>query len=264
MTELHNTSPLVVLTDPSIQEALKLLQKAFSQRRTLILAGNCRSEYLGRASSTLGWGDRLVIAKADRSILVHRPAGYEPVNWQPPGCLLQTEIADRSELLIKAIRSQPREILSIFFRNINFIAICSLVDKAQFALHVTEEQMRKAIQIEPTLVEEGFLPRSFEEDFGESGFTDILGEDSRGNTVVIEIKRNPVGRDAVLQLNRYVEAIRRQIDREIRGIVVAPKLRRNAQKLLAALNLEFKPLSLEKCFDVLSMQKDRRISEFLG
>ncbi|NIA11896.1 MAG: DUF91 domain-containing protein, partial [Nitrospiraceae bacterium] len=50
----------------------------------LIVVGCCSVEYSGRARSTLGLGERIVIVKPDSSVLVHQRAGRELVNWKPP------------------------------------------------------------------------------------------------------------------------------------------------------------------------------------
>ena len=69
-----------VLVNPTLLEAESLIKKTFAQRSTLIVSGNCSVKYVGRASSTLEPGERMLIVKADGALLVHRPVGYEPVN----------------------------------------------------------------------------------------------------------------------------------------------------------------------------------------
>ncbi len=51
-------------------------------------------------------------------------------------------------------------------------------------------------------------------------------------------------------------------EREVRGVLVAPELARGAQKLLATLGLEFKPLSPQACSEVLRRRKGRQLTEF--
>lgn len=89
-----NNNKLSVLVEPTLAEAKMLIEKAFVQRRTLIVAGNCKVDYVGRASSKLELGERLLIIKADGSLLVHRPTGYEPVNWQPSGSIFHAQLKD--------------------------------------------------------------------------------------------------------------------------------------------------------------------------
>ncbi len=64
--------------------------------------------YDGRASSTLELGERILIIKSDGSLLVHRPVGYEPVNWQPAGSVFHVQVKD-DELEVHGVRQKPRE-----------------------------------------------------------------------------------------------------------------------------------------------------------
>ena len=51
-------------------------------------------------------------------------------------------------------------------------------------------------------------------------------------------------------------------NRKIRGILVAPKLARGAQSLLASLGLEFKSLSPEKCAEILKQKSETPLTNF--
>lgn len=255
---------LTVNVEPSVPEAAQILGKALRSRQLVLIVGECRVDYEGRASSTLERGERLVIVKQDGSLMIHRPTGYEPVNWQPPKCLMSVSTEEPSLLTVNASRSQPRETVSIEFCRVSLIAHGELEDEGEFSLHVTEEQMKEAILIAPDLVEAGLRPLEEEKSLGEAGFTDILAEDSLGNLVVVEIKRVPASRDAAAQLARYLETLRKKINRPIRGILVAPELRKNAQPLLSSLNLEFVKLAPERCFGILRSRRDMKLSQFMS
>ena len=254
---------LSVRINPTLIDAAETLEKAFRARRLVLLIGNCRVDYEGRASSTLDWGERITMVKRDGSVLVHRPTGYEPVNWQPPKCLMSVRLEDGA-LVVSAIRQQPKEAVSIEFREISLTATGDLTDVGEFALHVTEEQMKQAILTAPDLLEPDLKPLEEEKSLGEAGFTDIMAEDKNGNLVIIEIKRVAASKDAVMQLQRYLDTLRKRINRPIRGLVVAPELRRNAQPLLESLKLEFVRLAPEKCFKVLKNKRDAKLSQFLS
>lgn len=247
---------------PSLREAAEILEKTFRARDFALIIGNCRVDYEGRASSTLEWGERITIVKEDGSILVHRPTGYEPVNWQPPKCLVKVSLNEVG-LVVSATRSQPREKVSIEFKDILLTATGTLSDSAEFALHVTEEQMKQAILVAPNLVESGLKPLQQEKSLGDAGFTDIFAEDEGGKLVVVEIKRNAATKDAVMQLERYLENLRNHFDRPLRGIVAAPEIRKSARPLLESLKLEFVKVAPEKCFSVLKSRKDMKLSQFL-
>jgi hypothetical protein len=253
---------LSVKVKPTLAEAAEILEKAFRGRNLALIIGTCRVDYEGRASSTLESGERILLVKEDGSVLVHRPTGYEPVNWQPPKCLMTVRSEDGG-LVVTASRPQPREIVSIEFSEISLAAAGNLVDSGEFALHVTELQMKQAILIAPDLVESGLKPIEQEKSLGEAGFTDIFAEDKNGNLVVVEIKRNAATKDAVVQLQRYLDTLRKRINRPIRGIIAAPELRKSAQPMLERLRLEFVAVAPEKCFSALKSRRDMKLSQFL-
>jgi len=238
-----------MLINPNPTEAETLIEKALAARKTIIVAGNCQVDYSGRASSTLEPGERLLIIKQDGALLVHRPVGYEPVNWQPSGCVFHVEMKG-GVIEIHGVRQKPRESVKVKFDSVFMVSALSLKDSGEFLLSASEEDMHKAILARPSLVDEDFKPISYEKKV-EPGFVDVYGMDRNGRLVVIEVKRKAAGKDAALQLARYIEAIREKADREIRGILVAPSLGKDVQRLLATLGLEFKSLDPKKCSDVL-------------
>ncbi len=253
---------LSVNVNPKLSEAAEILEKAFRARSFTLVVGTCRVDYEGRASSTLGWGERVAMIKQDGSVLIHRPVGYEPVNWQPPKCTLKVSLSDAG-LVISAFRSEPREAVSIEFQEILMAATGNLADSGEFALYVTEEQMKQAILTAPELVEEGLRPLQQEKSLGDAGFTDIFAEDKDGRLVVVEIKRNPASKDAVMQLERYIDTLRKRVNKPLRGIVVAPELRKSAYPMLNSLKLDFVRLAPEKCFSILKSRRDMKLSQFL-
>ena len=250
----------VVLENPGIEEAGEVVGQALSGRKVLLILGNCWVSYKGRASSKLAPGERVVMIKEDGSVLVHRPTGYEPVNWQPPGCLFQTSV-DGDVLQIKAVRRKPSESVSLFFDRIFLVSTLSLVDAGRFSLYASEEDMQRAIITEPSLLEPDFVPITYEKKV-EPGFIDVYGIDRDGKFVVVEIKRRTAGRQAALQLARYVDSTKDMVNREVRGILVAPRLGKGIQRLLATLKLEYKSLSPKKCAKVLTRFETKKLADF--
>jgi len=244
-----------------VEKAVELVRKALSERRVLVIVGNCWVDYRGRASSKLEPGERIILIKGDGSVLVHRPSGYEPVNWQPPGCLFQTHVVD-GVLQIRAIRKKPAESVKLFFDRVYLVSALSLVDAGEFSLYASEEDMQKAILLEPSLLEAGFKPITYEKKV-EPGFIDVYGVDEAGRFVVVEIKRKTAGRGAVLQLSRYVESIKSMVNREVRGVLVAPRMGKGVQRLLETLGLDFKLLDPRKCAEILTRSKTKKLEEFL-
>jgi len=285
---MTNRKPLITMQNPAIEKAAQIVREALTERKALIIVGNCRVDYRGRASSKLGPGERIVIIKEDGSLLVHRSTGYEPVNWmpggdvvyhvsltrrkgensrsemteswQPPGCLFSVSAA-KNALQIRAIRRKPSESVKIFFDNVYQVSVLSLVDRGEFSLYASEEDMQRAILLKPSLLEDGFKPITYEKRV-EPGFVDIYGVDKNGRFVVVEIKRKPAGREAVLQLAKYVDSVRSMVNREVRGVLVAPSMAKGVQRLLATLGLDFKALDPRKCASILRKPETKRLVEF--
>jgi len=271
-----------------MDEAVEFIRKGVKRREVVLIVGNCWVTYEGRASSKLEPGERVVLIKEDGALLVHRSTGYEPVNWmpggdviyhtalvkpeknsqgkisvnwQPPGCIFHSRAKD-GVLLITAIRRAPAESLRMHFNGLYLIAAMKLRDTGEFSLYASEEDMQKAVLMKPSLIERGFKPISFEKKV-EPGFVDVYGVDSEGKLVVVEIKRKAAGRDAALQLSRYVKAVERIVNRDVRGVLAAPDMTRGTQKLLATLDLAFKPLDPRKCAEILHESKIRKLVDFL-
>jgi len=257
---LSDQKPIHVYENPAVDKALTVVKTALSRRKTLIITGNCWVDYRGRASSTLESGERILIIKEDGSVLVHRPKGYEPVNWQPPGCLFHA-YKEKDVLAIRALRQKPHEVVTIYFDRVFFVSILSLIDNGEFSLHATEEDMQKAILLQPSIVEQDFKPITYEKKV-EPGFIDVYGIDKEGRMVVIEIKRKTAGRDAALQLARYVDYLKTIVNREVRGILVAPQIAKGVQKLLVTLELEFKRLDPKKCAEILRKIETKKLVDF--
>lgn len=257
-----NREPVVLAERPTIDNAALLIREAFLKRRTVLIVGNCWVEYRGRASSKLEAGERILILKEDGSLLVHRSVGYEPVNWQPPGCLFHVSTSGAGRILqVRAVRRKPMESVRISFDSLFLVSVLNLVDTGVFELYATEENMQKAILMQPSLIEEGFKPISYEKKV-EPGFVDVYGVDKQGRFVVVEIKRKIASQEAALQLAKYVKAVRSLVNREVRGVLAAPDLAKGVQRLLSSLGLDFKAVDPKKCAEVLSKPKIRKLMDF--
>jgi hypothetical protein len=253
---------LLILEEPPVAEALEVIRRGIAQRRMLLIVGSCTVDYVGRASSKLSLGERVLLIKPDGSTLIHRPRDYAPVNWQPPGALFRTRLTN-GKLHLRVYRRKEGEVLEITFERILLVAVLHLVDSGEFHLYASEEDMKRALLLEPSLLEEGFKPIEAEKPV-EPGFVDILGIDRKGTLTVVEIKRRAADRGAVLQLKSYVDAMKAETGREVRGILVAPSLAKGTQSLIAALGLEFKLLSPKRCAELLRERAGRKLTEFLN
>jgi len=97
-----------------LREAAEVLSKAVRSRRNIYLIAKCDVEYYGRSSSKLEEGERQIIIKSDGAFLIHRPTGHSPVNWQPETSYINVEFdEEEGKVIIKAVRSKPREIVVV-------------------------------------------------------------------------------------------------------------------------------------------------------
>ena len=241
MTNADGTA--VALRDPTPEEARERVAAAIDRGDLITVFGRCSVDYEGRASSTLGPGDRLIVLKPDGTVLVHTDEGQQPVNWQPPGSNRSVAVAE-GDLVVESRRSAPEERLVVSFESARQVSTYDVSDPEDLALSGTEEDLRRRLLDDPDLVEAGFKPLATERETP-AGAVDIYGRDRNGATVVVELKRRRVGPDAVGQLSRYVEALARDLhaDAEIRGILVAPSVTDRARDLLAEKGLEFVALA---------------------
>ncbi len=222
--------------NPSREELKHLIDSALSNEALLTIFARCKVYYDGRAKSELGSGDRVIIVKPDGAFLIHQNRKREPVNWQPPGSLVSLE--ERNLPVLRSVRRKPKEVLEVELEEVYLVSLFKAEDYEELALTGSEAEMAGMIFENPELIEPGFKPLFREKDIGH-GIVDILGRDSGGNLVVLELKRRRAELHAVSQLKRYVEALKKEHP-NVRGILVAPSLTSGAKKLLEVEGLEFR------------------------
>ena len=125
-----------------------------------------------------------------------------------------------------------KEFMDIKLNKIHFANSHPLVDGQKLTLVGSERDMSDMIYANPELISDDFKPVSREEQT-KYGFIDVFGHDGNGNLIVVECKRYGADLSTVQQLRRYVEKIKESkgID-NVRGIVAAPKITGNAEKML--------------------------------
>ncbi|WP_368408795.1 endonuclease NucS [Haloarchaeobius amylolyticus] len=240
MTRERTAEGVTTVVTPDHETARAVVAEGLASGRLVTVFGHCTVAYDGRASSQLGPGDRHVMCKPDGAVLVHTDEGQKPVNWQPPGCTQEARRSEEGYLEVFSTRDSPAEELVVTFERVTQVSTFAMTDEEQLTLAGSEEDLRQRILDDPALVEAGFQPLATERETA-AGAVDIYGRDTDGNVVVLELKRKRVGPDAASQLNRYVEALRRDLHAgaTVRGILVAPSVTDRARRLLAENGLEF-------------------------
>jgi len=85
------------------EDYCKLFNDALARNETIVFSCTCTIRYSGRAESYLNLGDRIVMVKSDKALLVHQPTGNAAINYMKPntGHTLKLE-ADKLILNIPA------------------------------------------------------------------------------------------------------------------------------------------------------------------
>jgi RecB family endonuclease NucS len=229
------------LINPSATDALSFIEKHHQSKpdKTMIMiAGDCMVDYKGRARSFLDWGERVIMIKQDGALLVHQPEMREPINWQPTGSKTSFKIKDE-KLILKSYNKKPPEKMNVTFRNLKFLTITSLKDKAKLVISGMESDVVNEIINNPEVVEEG-LRIVKREKHVKSGMIDLFGYDKNHTPVIIEVKRSLANISAVQQLRMYVNDIKRDVDEaNVRGILCAPRVPDMVKHLLSDYGLEW-------------------------
>jgi len=238
-------SPVRVLADLSPDSVVAFLREHLGSRLVEV-ATRCTIDYEGRAASTLPLGARLVLLKADGTLLVHGSEKLKPVNWQPPGCAFAADRVD-GRVVLTATREKPKELVRIVLHEVDAVLALDLDDAAALEVTGTEDDLQAFLARSPQVIEPGFRFWSRERASGR-GPMDLYGEDASGRRVVVEVKRRAAGVAEADQLRRYVErerAARGGLDK-VRGILVAPGVSEKARKYLDESGLEYREVDWEK------------------
>ncbi|MFC7166657.1 endonuclease NucS [Halospeciosus flavus] len=230
------------LVDPMPTAAADLLDEARETGAVVALFGRCTVDYDGRASGHLGPGDRHVLCKPDGTLLVHDPEGHQPEAWHAAGAEREATVDGTDTLVLRSERDDGT--LVVRFEALAHVAAHTVESTGETEVTGTEEDLRQRVLDDPSLVEAGFRPLAVERET-DAGPVDVYGEDAEGRTVAVELKRRRVGPDAAGQLERYVDALERDLhaDAEVRGILVAPSVTDRCRQTLAAAGLEFVSLT---------------------
>ena len=237
-----------------------LFTDALSRNETVVFSCRCSIRYSGRAESYLNSGDRVIIIKGDKTLLVHQPQGNNPINYMKPNTQHKL-VVENKMLSLKSNNIALKENMAIVIDKVYFFNSHKLEDGQTIEVQGTEDDMANMLIKKPDLIEKGFTPVSKEEQTI-YGFIDVLGMDKDGVLTVVECKRYCADLSAVTQLRRYVEKI--MISKgiaKVRGIIAAPKITANAEQMLHDWGFYFTSVRPPKYFEEFD-KKQTRLHKF--
>jgi RecB family endonuclease NucS len=199
-----------------------------------LIVARCEVTYSGRLNAFLPESVRLLMLKADGSVLVHADAGgYRPLNWMTPPTVIETS-DDLVVVRKRAGRSEDR--LEIRLLEMFSDVTHDMGEAAALEKDGVERDLQLILADRPEAIEEGL--RLVKREWGtDVGPVDLMCRDSDDGWVAVEIKR--VGTiDAVEQLTRYLDCVRADPSRAAcRGILAAQQLKPQAVALAEQRNL---------------------------
>ena len=202
-----------------------------------LVIATCSADYSGRLNAHLPLATRLLLVKADGSVLLHSDGGsYKPLNWMSPPCTLVVSAPDDDALArgvvqtwaVQRAKSDDRlviELHEVLHDSMHELGVDPGLVKDGVEAHL---QVMLAEQIELLGAGHRLVRREYPTAIGP---VDILARDRSGGTVAVEIKRRG-DIDGVEQLTRYLELLNRDPHlAPVRGIFAAQEIKPQARVL---------------------------------
>jgi endonuclease len=207
-----------------------------------LIVARCEVVYTGRLSAFLPESTRLVLVKADGSVLVHADAGgYKPLNWMTP----PTAIEEEPGLLVVRKRSgRSEDRLEIRLLEVLSDVEQEMGDAAPLEKDGVEAHLQEVLAGNPAALGEPLrlVRREWPTDLGP---VDLMCRDDEGGWVAVEIKRIATI-ESVEQLARYLERIRLDPARAgCRGVLAAQRVKPQAATLAEARGVRCVEVDLE-------------------
>ena len=194
-----------------------------------LVIARCSVDYVGRLTAHLPEALRLLIVKADGSVLVHSDGGsYKPLNWMSPPCRLTEEPGKWS------VTNKAGETLAITITEVLSDTSADLGVDPGLVKDGVEAHLQELLAVQLDLLGEGWrlVRREYPTPIGP---VDLMCRNDAGQSVAVEIKRRGeidganstegtastggshvaveikrvAGIDAVEQLTRYLELLNR-------------------------------------------------------
>ena len=202
-----------------------------------LVIATCSVDYDGRLSAHLPLATRLLLVKADGSVLVHSDGGsYKPLNWMSPPCAMaeiepdETERDEGVTLVWNVQHAKSEDRLRVKIHEVHHDSAHELGVDPGLVKDGVEAHLQALLAEHITTLGDGWtLTRR--EYMTAIGPVDILCKDATGATVAVEIKRRGEI-DGVEQLTRYLELMNRDPHlRPVTGVFAAQVIKPQARTL---------------------------------
>jgi endonuclease len=193
--------------------------------RVRLVIARCSVDYVGRLTAHLPLATRLLLVKADGSVLVHSDGGsYKPLNWMSPPCSLVEAEGTWT------VTNRAGEQLIIRIESVEHDSAHDLGVDPGLVKDGVEAHLQKLLAEHVHALGAGYrlVRREYPTPIGP---VDLLVRDPAGVAVAVEIKRRGEI-DGVEQLTRYLELLNRDpLLAPVRGVFAAQEIKPQARTL---------------------------------
>jgi RecB family endonuclease NucS len=202
-----------------------------------LVIARCSVDYAGRLSAHLPLATRLLMLKADGSLLVHSDGGsYKPLNWMSPPAVFSTSEPDETQAeagvtqVWRVSQAKTADMLVVSIHEVLHDSAHDLGVDPGLQKDGVEAHLQKLLAEQIDLLGEGhtLVRREYMTAIGP---VDILARDAEGRSVAVELKRRG-DIDGVEQLTRYLELMNRDPHlAPVQGVFAAQEIKPQARTL---------------------------------
>jgi hypothetical protein len=202
-----------------------------------LVIARCSVDYAGRLSAHLPLATRLLMLKADGSLLVHSDGGsYKPLNWMSPPAVFSTSEPDEAQAeagvtqVWRVSQAKTADMLVVSIHEVLHDSAHDLGIDPGLQKDGVEAHLQKLLAEQIDLLGEGhtLVRREYMTAIGP---VDILARDAEGRSVAVELKRRG-DIDGVEQLTRYLELMNRDPHlAPVQGVFAAQEIKPQARTL---------------------------------
>jgi RecB family endonuclease NucS len=190
----------------------------------------CQVDYAGRLTAHLPMATRVLMIKADGSVLVHSDGGsYKPLNWMSPPCSVRQGVTEEGTVEW-VVTGKNDDTLRILVEEVHHDSTHELGVDPGLVKDGVERHLQELLAEHPATLADGLtlVRREYPTAIGP---VDLMCRDASGASVAVEVKRRGEI-DGVEQLTRYLDLLNRDpLLAPVRGIFAAQEIKPQARVL---------------------------------